>query len=132
MTELTFTEVADYASEPRGPSTIIFKNTKHDGLQGVSYDTGDAFWEQEAGILTYQIESMIPDDLKPGWYVMEGFEVDYSKDYWGEVSGYADCTLPARPATFRDFAKLAWTEGPWFVSLMAQIGMPMPAWWPEP
>lgn len=121
-----------YPDPERGPSTIIFKKTKYDGLQSISYDQGDAFWEQEGGILEDQIDGMLDDDLAPGWYVMEGFEVDYSRDYYGEVSGYADCKVPSRPATFRDFEKLAWVEGPWFVRLMAILRMPMPSWWPEP
>lgn len=133
--ELTIlpSEETSFPEPDRGPSTIIFKKTKYDGIQGVCYDDGDAFWEQEASMLDTHAEEALEADASPGWYVIEEFRMFYSQDYWGEWDGQAEFKT-VRPAKWSDFRDLWWVDGkaPWFVATMAFLGLKMPAWWPEP
>ena len=117
----------------RGPSTVIFKwDLDEAKASGICYDKGDAWMQQEGSILDYDCASIAGDNAATGWYVIEGFEVSYHKDYYGEV----DCDIEHtnfRRATFKDFNTLWYGgDGPWFVALMARTPWHMPDWWPEP
>lgn len=123
-----------YKDPERGPSTIIFHWCPHDGVQGVCFDKGDAHYEQDASMLGDHCEEASCDDPRQryGWHVIEGFEMDYTRDYYGECEGRAEW-VKVRRATWRDFNMLWWGgDGPWFVALMARTPWHMPDWWPEP
>lgn len=115
----------------RGPSDIIFRWDEDDGVQGVSYSTGDADIEQEAGMLDdYCKEAVAP--APTGWYVIEGFTTDYVRDYYGEVDTYVD-HKEKRAATWRDFKRL-WGFAPWWadVLLALNVNLKMHAGYPAP
>jgi hypothetical protein len=92
------------------PSRIVFEVVEGDSrelpgreVEDWACDGGDAEIEAEAvGPLEDDLFPMLSPEqiqsLTPGWHIVVGFSMDYSKDYWGEVSG--DCSFDEiRPAT---------------------------------
>ncbi len=115
----------------RGPSNVIFKwDLNEAAASGVCYDKGDAWMQQEVSVLEDDCASIAGDNAITNWYVIEGFEVSYHTDYYGET----DCDVSHtkfRRATFKDFNDIWYGgNGPWYVKLAAKLKMP--AWWPEP
>lgn len=130
MTELTALPEEKYPEPERGPSRVLFKHTEHDGILASVYDQGDAYYEQETNTLDDVLLEIVEGEAF-GWYVVLGFQMDYHRDYWGEVDGRASWD-GLRRATWKDYEFLMWTEAPWFVRLMAKTNLKMPAWWPVP
>jgi len=68
-----------------------------------AYEGGAAEYEADYnGFLDYSIVAMLDHDTPEGFYVMEGFTTEYTKDYWGEVDCRHDYTL-IRKATDKDW-----------------------------
>lgn len=117
----------------RGPSDIIFRWDLNDAMvQGICYTDGDAAYENDASMLDTHCADIAGDNAKTGWYVIEGFTMTYTKDYYGEVDGDADYKT-FRRATFKDFNAIWYGgKGDLFLQIAAKLKLPMPAWWPEP
>lgn len=127
--------VCDYPDPPRGPSTIIFRYDRDDlggWVEGVCFDQGDAHYEQDSGALDWHMKDALEADATPGWYVCENFNMQYSRDYWGEDDSQAEWGV-VRPATWRDFERL-WGCTPRWIGWALKLGFNwrMPAEYPEP
>lgn len=102
--------------------------TKHVELEldfgELQHEGGSAAIEAEAGMLDYAVAPMLLDsfdELKPGWYVVEGFYGSYSTDYYGEVDCDFDCDL-VRKARWSDIEHFGVARAPWWARLLRLFG----------
>ena len=91
----------------RGPSDILFY-AERDGAWFTVYEMkwqgGDADFEDEAGVLDYALERMLDADTQEGWHVCEGFTVEYTRDWLGDVDATHKCGV-IRRATSEEIIK---------------------------
>ncbi len=123
----------DPAADEPERSTILFQLLEGDSVlfrepAGVEFgefhcEGKDAFWAREGCILEDAVAYLLwPDrEYTPGWFVMEGFEVHYSKDYWGEVDVDYECAKvrPARWSDLKHFGGLV----PWWGRALLWLGL---------
>jgi hypothetical protein len=131
-------DINDWTAEDGESMNVDFVIFLWDPREGAvlyySYDTGDAFFEDECSTLTDWLQAAAESewDGARGWYTIEGFRMIYSCDYWGEHDAEADWHQMRR-SSWLEYSELAFTQGgPWFVRLMAKTKLLMPRWWPAP
>lgn len=88
----------------------------------VGYEGGSAEIEAYEGMLEDVIAEMLdPDELKIGWFVMDGFFGSFSRDYYGEVDCHHECD-DIRPARWSDIEEMGFCKAPWWVSVARWFG----------
>ncbi len=85
------------------------------------HDGGFADIEQAGGFLDYRVLDLI-DEKAEGWWLLEGFTISWSRDYWGEVDAEYDITGQRR-ATWADVREIA-GGAPWWSWLVPWMRPP--------
>lgn len=76
----------------------------------IQSEGGSAEIENESGMLEDAIASLLdPEFQRVGWFVIEGFYGNYTKDYYGEVDCDFECEN-VREATDADFERFGMTR----------------------
>jgi hypothetical protein len=128
-------EMEDYEEPSPGKSLVLFEVVDDPqghaeagrtylslGIEEVQGEGGSYDIENDHGFLEYTIAGLVPDWVDhAGWYVIEGFYGDFTRDYYGEV----DCKFSYdvfRRATHYDLAYFGIAKMPWWARVAYWFG----------